>query len=47
MSMNISKGRLKAMTRFDTIHMDAAASRHSSKDEVCQREAQIKSLSLF
>lgn len=24
MQMNISKGRLKAMTRFDTMHMDTS-----------------------
>lgn len=42
MSMNISKGRLKAMTRFDTMHMDAPASRHLSKDEVCQKKHKEK-----
>lgn len=32
--MNISKGRLKAMTRFDTMHMDTSA---FSSDEDCQK----------
>ena len=34
--MNISKGRLKAMTRFDTMHMDTC---FFSSDEDCQKDA--------
>lgn len=36
--MNISKGRLRAMTRFDTIHMDTSA---FSSDEDGKKDMRI------
>ncbi len=41
--MNISKGRLKAMTRFDTMHMDNSA---FSSSEVRQKDTRIMLLFL-